>query len=256
MSVAPGRAFEGTVVDRDTGRPIAGAKLETWSEGARVLKTDAQGRFRIAGQPRGRENYLTITVDGQPYIKVVKPLKDQDVLDPARLDITLKRGVWVEGKVVNRATGKPVKAVVIYYPFRDNPGVKDCPDASFLNNNVSDEVEFPTDARGRFRAVALPGGGILAVVVKEPGYVNGTRLDSKTAGNVLHIADFNYYMFPTMRSADRRARRQDPGRPRHHADAGPDAAHPDRRPRWPAGLRGRGSSASRPESLAGEIHQG
>ena len=97
---------------------------------------------------------------------------------------------------MNRATGKPVKAVVIYYPFRDNPGVKDCPDAAFLNNNVSDEPEFPTDARGRFRAVALPGGGILAVEVKEPGYVNATRLDAKTAGNVLHIADFNYYQSP------------------------------------------------------------
>ncbi len=135
-------------------------------------------------------------MDDQPYIKVVKPLKQQEVLDTARLDITLKRGVWVEGKVINRATGKPVKAVVVYYPFRDNLGVKECPDASFLNNNVSDEVEFPTDAQGRFRSVALPGGGILAVSVKEPGYVNDKRLDSKTAGNVLHIADFSYYMYP------------------------------------------------------------
>ncbi len=196
ISVAPGRAFEGTVVDRDTGRPVAGAKLETWSDGARPIKTDAQGRFRIDGQPRGRENFLTITVDDQPYIKVVKPLKPQEGLDAARLDITLKRGVWVEGKVTNRATGKPVKAVVVYFPFRDNPGVKDCPDAAFLNNNVSDEVEFPTDAQGHFRAVALPGGGILAVQVKEPGYVTARPLDSKTAGNVLHAADFSYYMYP------------------------------------------------------------
>ena len=82
MSVAPGRAVEGTVRDRDTGRPIAGARLETWSDGARAIKTDAQGRFRLDGQPRGRENYLTITVDDQPYIKVVKPLKDRGCARP------------------------------------------------------------------------------------------------------------------------------------------------------------------------------
>ena len=171
-------------------------------------------------------------MDGQPYIKVVKPLKGEDVLDPARLEITLKRGVWVEGKVVNRATGKPVRAVVVYYPFRDNPGVKDCPDAAFLNNNVSDEPEFPTDARGHFRAVALPGGGILAVVAKEPGYVNGTRLDAKTAGNVLHIADFNYYQAPyqAMLSIDAPAGKNlvvpditlAPGRPQHIRLTDPD----------------------------------
>ena len=195
LSVAPGRAVEGTVRDRDTARPIAGAGLESWTEGGRLIKTDAQGRFRLAGQSRERENYLTITVEGQPYIKVVKPLMDRKVLDPDRLEITLKRGVWVEGTVVNRATGKPVKAVVTYYPFRDNPNVKDAPDASFLDNNLSDEVEFPTDARGHFRAVALPGGGILAVQVKEPGYVTARPLDSKQAGNVLHAADFNYYMY-------------------------------------------------------------
>ncbi len=199
MAVAPGRTFEGIVRDRDTGRPIAGANIMTWSEASKMLKTDAQGRFRLAGQPKifaERENYLTITVDNEPYVKLVKLLKDPQGLGPARLEITLKRGVWVEGKVTNRASGKPVKAVVTYFPFRDNPDVKDCPDASFLNNNVSDEVEFPTDAQGRFRAVALPGGGILAVTVKEPGFVNQKRLDSKTAGKVLHVGDFNYYQYP------------------------------------------------------------
>jgi hypothetical protein len=196
MAVAPGRVIEGTVRDRDTGQPIADARIRNWF-GA-MITADAQGHFRVAGQPKGRENTLevSVAVDGQPYIKVVKSFSDPRGLAPVQLDIPLKRGIWVEGKVTNRANGKPVKAVVVYFPFRDNPGVKDCPDASFLDNNVSDEVEFPTDDRGHFRAVALPGEGILAVSVKEPGYVNDRRLDSKTAGNVLHAADFNYYMYP------------------------------------------------------------
>ncbi len=138
-AVAPGRTIRGTIRDRDTGEPITGARIMTWSEGSRPLTSDAQGRFQLASQPRGRENFLTITVEDRPYIKLVKAIEGTAGRGP--VDVTLKRGVWIEGKVVNQATGKPVKAVLTYYPFRDNPQVKDCPDASFLNNNVSDEVE-------------------------------------------------------------------------------------------------------------------
>ncbi len=105
------------------------------------------------------------------------------------MEITLKRGVWVEGKVVNRADGRPVKAVVQYYPLRDNPHLKECPDAAFLNNNISDEPDFPTDAEGRFRALALPGGGLLSVRTNEPGFLTAEPLAPQVAGNVLHPTD-------------------------------------------------------------------
>jgi RNA polymerase sigma factor (sigma-70 family) len=195
MAVAPGREIEGTVRDRDTGQPISGAKITSWFGTA--IPGDAQGRFRLAGQSKGRENHLTVTVEDQPYVKVVKPLNDSGGIAPVRLDIPLKRGVWAEGRVTDRATGKPVKAVVVYYPFRDNPNVNDCPDASFLNDNVSDEAECPTDADGRFRAAVLPGGGLLTVRATEPGYPAAKPLDGRTAGNVLHAAgNFQYDMDP------------------------------------------------------------
>ncbi len=194
LAVAPGREIEGIVRDRDTGQPIAGARITSWSVG--VIKTDAEGRFRLAGQPRGGPNSLDVTVDDQPYIRVVKNIEAPQDLGPVRLDIALKRGVWVEGKVTDAASGKPIQAVATYLPFRDNPHVKDCPDASFFNNNVSDEAEFRTDEAGRFRAIALPGGGVLAVQASQPGYLFGKRLDDKLAGNVLHIAEFRYYQSP------------------------------------------------------------
>ena len=194
MAVAPGRAIQGTVRDRDTRKPIAGATVGNSFGG--IATTDRDGRFRIAGQPKGGENFVDTTIEGQPYIKVARTWSDTLGLEPVKLDITLKRGVWVEGKVTDASSGKPVKAIVMYYPFRDNPNVKECPDASFLNNNLSDEVEFATDASGRFRAVALPGGGILAVRVTEPGYVTARPLDAKIVRNVVHPGDFQYYMSP------------------------------------------------------------
>jgi RNA polymerase sigma factor (sigma-70 family) len=192
LTIAPGRVLEGVVLDVDTRMPIAGAAVSSWMVGA--TKTDAEGRFLVRGQPKGRENYLNVRVDGQPYLNVVKSVPDSSGLGPIHLDVTLKRGVWVEGKVTNRATGRPVKAVVQYYPFRDNPHLKECPDASFLNNNVSDEASFPTDGSGHFRAAALPGGGILTVNASEPGYLTAPPLDPEVAGNVLHAANFEFQM--------------------------------------------------------------
>jgi RNA polymerase sigma factor (sigma-70 family) len=192
LNVAPGRMIEGVVIDSNTRKPIAGARAHSWVVG--WTTTDSQGKFRIAGQPKGRENYLTVEVNGQPYIKVVKPVPDPSGVGPIAVEITLKRGNWVEGKVKNRADGSPVKAVVRYYPSRDNPHAQECTDASFLNNNVSDEPEFPTDAEGRFRAVALPGPGFLTVKAAEPGFVSAPQVAPEVTGKVLSAGDFQYDM--------------------------------------------------------------
>jgi hypothetical protein len=113
---------------------------------------------------------------------------------PIAVEITLKRASWVEGKVKNRADGSPVKAVVRYYPSRDNPHVQECTDASFLNNNVSDEPESPTDAEGRFRAVALPGPGFLTVKAAEPEFVSAPQVAPEVTRKVLSAGDFQYDM--------------------------------------------------------------
>ena len=96
--------------------------------------------------------------------------------------------------MTNRGDGRPVRAIIQYYPLRDNPQLKECADASFLDNNVSDEDEFSTDANGKFRAVALPGGGILTVRTVERNFLTAMPLSPKDAGNVLHAANFDYQM--------------------------------------------------------------
>jgi hypothetical protein len=181
LAVAPGRVVEGTVRDRDTGRPIAGARIRSWFMD--TLTTDAQGRFRFEGQPKAGDSIVQVTVEREPYISAVRSFNEASGLEPVHLDIVLKRGVWVEGKVTDAVSGKPVKANVVYYPFRNNPLLKDCPDASVLNNNPSDEVEFPTDENGGFRAIGLPGKGLLIVTASEPGYQDARPIDPKLAEN-------------------------------------------------------------------------
>ena len=193
LTVAPGRVIEGVIRDRNTGRPIAGAKVRSrW--GIATATSDAQGRYRIAGQPKRADNVLNITVQGEPYIKVEKSIGNPAGMGPIPVDVTLKRGVLVEGKVTDRANGRPVQAVVQYYPLRDNPHLKDWPEAAFLARHPGNEAMFPTDADGRFRAVALPGAGMLAVRTSERGFLNAPPLTPQAAGNVLAPGNFMFQM--------------------------------------------------------------
>jgi protocatechuate 3,4-dioxygenase beta subunit len=192
LTVAPGRVVEGTVRDRDTGRPIPGAKVGSyWSVGD--ITCDGQGRFRLGGMPKDQDNLLKVVAEDQPYVKVFKPIGDPRGIGPVRVDVELRRGVWVEGRVIDRSSGRPVKAIVKYLTFRDNPHLKDYPDASIFNGTgLSSEAEYRTDTDGRFRAVALPGGGILIVRSLEPGYLIAKPLTPRAAGNILDPANFEY----------------------------------------------------------------
>ena len=42
-------------------------------------------------------------------------------LEPIRLDVSLHRGVWITGRVMDKATGEGVHVYVEYVPFRENP---------------------------------------------------------------------------------------------------------------------------------------
>jgi protocatechuate 3,4-dioxygenase beta subunit len=193
VTAMPTRPIVGVVRDRDTGLPIRGVKLTANPYIESV--TDEQGRYRLAGLPKSSRlggSIATETPD-QPYLKTVREVGDAPGLGPMTLDIALKRGAWVEGRVTDEATGRPVAGATLeYFPNRDNPAVAEAADFAGLNNNVSDEETFTTDAEGRFRAVALPGRGLLAVRAK--GYRTAQPLDPVVAGNVLHAGSFEFQM--------------------------------------------------------------
>ncbi len=129
-------------------------------------------------------------VDGQPYVKVVKPTANPRDLETVQIEIKIKRGAWVEGRVVDRTTGKPVQAVVEYCPFGDNPHLKEYAGASFLDHNAGDEAEFPTDAEGRFRAIAIPGGGVLGVRTIDTAYLAAEALPQQQASRLVQFPAF------------------------------------------------------------------
>jgi RNA polymerase sigma factor (sigma-70 family) len=193
FTVRPGRVIEGTIRESHSGRPVSGVKVRS---GGFMLTTtsDALGRFRLPGQPKKPRDSVEIITEGQPYIQAGRSIGDAPGLGAIRLDIAVKRGVWIEGRVRNQANGQPVRAIVQYYPLRDNPHLKECPDASYFDNNLSNDGEFPTDADGKFRAVALPGSGILTVRTIKNNFLTAKPLSNELAHNVLHNDDFQYVM--------------------------------------------------------------
>ncbi len=169
-AVGPSKPVTGRVLDLDSGEPIAGAVVRAFRvHGERIsssrerehfaVRTDAAGRYRIAGLPIGKENELVAFATGDAaYIPIGR---DADTSQPGaelELDFRLKRGVWAEGRVYDAETRKPFAGEISYYFFRDRkqeaaiPGLKE----AFVDGL------YWTNADGEFRVPVLPTRGILA----------------------------------------------------------------------------------------------
>ena len=94
---------------------------------------------------------------------------DRDGLQPLRGDLTLTRGVVVNGRVIDKATGKGVASTVRFAPLADNkyfgkPGYE---------SYISWRGQVQTDAEGRFRLVAMAGTGVLMAQATAVGKGDG-----------------------------------------------------------------------------------
>ena len=130
ITAPPGRTITGIVRDQESGRPLPGVQVQSsWPGGAR---TDRPGHYQLTGQPKNAENTIVVELPGQPYLKVVKTVADSPGLGPITLDLTLKKGIWIEGRVTDKKSGKPVRGVVQYYPLASNPSLDAAPGYSVL----------------------------------------------------------------------------------------------------------------------------
>jgi RNA polymerase sigma factor (sigma-70 family) len=175
---SPTRPVVGVVRDRDSKKPLAGVKI--WSlkvannathllDSQAVVRTtsDAQGRYRLTGLPKGEGNVLMVMPpDDLPYVAVRADVPGGLGLDPVTVDVELRRGVWVEGKVTDKVTGKPARGGVQYVVLYSNPHLRDYPGF---------EGWPPTTAAvkedGSYRLVALPGPGMVAAFGQENHYL-------------------------------------------------------------------------------------
>ncbi len=158
---APPRSVVGVVRDKDTGKPLAGVTVEAYAFGevrGQVIRTatDRDGCYRLDGLTKGSREIMAMT-DDMPYLPALRTVEDPPGLDTVTFDIALKRGVWIKGRVFDKATGEPHWADVEYHCFRSNPNVNEVP-ASLPDNR---QIKV-TRKDGSFQVVALPGRGVIS----------------------------------------------------------------------------------------------
>jgi hypothetical protein len=170
----PCRPVAGVVRDRATGRSVAGAVVRAEATVGNPFyrvqtTTDAEGRYRLTGLPKGTGgrafSVLALPPEGRPYLGMKKQAGGGEVLETVTLDFSLKMGVWVQGQVTDKATGRSVQALMSYFVFQ-----------SSLEKGESQELFIPfqggdgnyTDKQGRFRFVGYPGRGLLGARATGP----------------------------------------------------------------------------------------
>jgi hypothetical protein len=117
--------------------------------------------------PIGDDNEIGAVVLDQPYWPVNKKVKIDLGQQPVKLDFQLLRGHWIEGRLTDQSTGKPLPGSVQFFTFADNPILKEAG-----RGRVDLRRLRRTDADGRYRVVALPGRGIVAAIADN---MNGFR---------------------------------------------------------------------------------
>ncbi len=177
-AAVPSRPIEGTIVDRDSGRPIAGLKIEgmVYEKQSSIpapgveAATDEKGHYRLIGLPDASSYRLFIHAGGgRPYPAASFVVRGGSPRpDPVRFDMTLKRGVIVRGRLTDKSTGQPVAGMITPFAFLDNPQA-----AAFPGHDDANETFAPIDDDGRFEVVVLPGPGILACYASAGLYRRG-----------------------------------------------------------------------------------
>ena len=140
----------------------------------------------------------------------------------------MKRGIWVRGRVTDKATGKPVYAHVSYGCFIDNP------QARAINDWASGDGCW-TKEDGSYQVVALPGPGLIAVEGQSAPYRKGVGAETiegprdgpcfRTVPVTCHSLNSNVLAAVSPRIGEESIRRDltvDPGRRVNGTVFGPD----------------------------------
>jgi RNA polymerase sigma factor (sigma-70 family) len=112
---APPRPIIGSVRDKDTGKPLAGVKVQLDPLLLSAI-TDKEGKYRLDSLPsfegslrRPGVPLMAVATGDQPYLVAIKEAHPGPRSQPIKVDFGLKKGVWVEGRVTDQATGKPLR---------------------------------------------------------------------------------------------------------------------------------------------------
>jgi RNA polymerase sigma factor (sigma-70 family) len=160
------KPIRGVVKDTDTGAPRPGVKVTLSRNGDTLVDlplsatSDARGRYEIRGA-RKADAYM-VEVASDPitgYVAAQARAGDTAGYTPIALDVSVKKGAIITGRVIDGASGKPVPGWAMATVLTDNPNAKDYPE--FNAGAFADDSRAATSEEGVFRLVSLPGPVLL-----------------------------------------------------------------------------------------------
>jgi RNA polymerase sigma factor (sigma-70 family) len=162
----PGKTIEGVVNDGTTGKPVSGCMVSvlTGFGEAVVTTSDAEGKYRLEGVPKNPKGYQ-VSINpprGSAYLRAPTRAKDSEGYGKVYLDIALEKGAIVTGRVIDKQTGKGLKAGVRFAPL---PGNKFFGKKPAYSGYTSDRTMRGTDPDGTFRLVTIPGKSLVMAQV-------------------------------------------------------------------------------------------
>ena len=189
MTGRPSRAVMGTLTDATTGSPLSNVDVAVTRTAGNIVggrwllatKTDSKGQFRIDGVPKGEGNDLMFRpANDQPYFMREIEVPNPDGMDSVVLDVELHRGIWIEGKVVDKQSSDPVAGVRLHYlPLLTNKFTAGLPEfaGGSVDGVAGQQDRYQTDANGNYRLVGLPGPAVVGAQSIHKSYRAGVGFE-------------------------------------------------------------------------------
>ena len=159
--------LRGVVRDKATRKPLAGIQVSGGGEGGTesvTTKTDAEGRFELPGLPT-HERYTMVVgcVSGEPYLLTSRVVEMRKGEPPPPADVELVRGIPFRVRILDVATGKPIRGGISYFPlYPNNPIARGVLGYTAGGGWVAGAFyETSLNGEGEYRGAVLPGKGVL-----------------------------------------------------------------------------------------------
>lgn len=180
--VEPTKPVTGTIVDVDSGQPVAGAVVYGDDERMRNLVrtiSNERGEYRLLGLPKSKNYKLTVrSLHPGPYLTRYSNVADTPGLTPLLNNMTIRKGVPVHVKVIDKYSRELLYPELHYSPTSDHPNYRE---SSRELYHPSDQYRdfHAADADGIVRFYAYPGRGLIDIRLQgSGGYLPvGTRPD-------------------------------------------------------------------------------
>ena len=191
-ALEPAKVITGRVSFSDTGKPVPHASIEilAYRGGpgySSVFMTDENGIFRANPFSTDRYDLAVYAPEGQPYLNATTgQFGWTKGAVEHRVDLVLRRGAEIHGKVEEKGSGRPVVGAELRYVVRQPP-------AAIEAGSWSGSVRSGPD--GTYRLPILPGAGTLEILGPSEDYVleeMGERMvrEGKPGGSRLYAHAF------------------------------------------------------------------